>query len=584
MNKFFPTIIFSLLLFANASAQVSTNYLFSQTTGTYTAITGTTVTALGGAAVDDNPAQIAAGSIPFVFNYYGTTATVNISTAAITISPNGWICSGSSTNQGAAPLAFDFNPFGPVSSCVIAAFSADLSGTSTSNVQYTTTGVTPNRVFIIQWENFSEYSQSPSQLINFQIRLYETTNIIQVVYGSFSNLISTSTTPQVGLRGTTSTDYNARKGGTWDASIVATTNAQAMPYLNVNPFPYIAGTDYPVSGTTYIWSPIGAGSAPISQFSISDDSICPNTCITFNEQSTNTPTTWDWSFVGGNPSTSTDQDPGSVCYNTPGTYTVTLNVSNASGSNSSSQTVTVFNLPNANAGNDTAICDGSSIGLLASGGTTYSWSPTTGLSVSTGATPVATPTTSTTYTLTVTDANGCTATDDVGINFHLIIPVDLGNDTTICDNKFLVLDAGNSYTDYLWNSGNTSQTLQVNGDTLPLGANDFFVTVTDGNGCTSTDTLVVVNTPCSGIADIYNGSIGFQVYPNPASNYIILNYNHSFLFSVYNLIGEKLEEIILEGNTSIINISLINIPSGIYFCVLRTADGKIAQQKLVVQK
>ncbi len=586
MNKFFlSAIIFLILTNNNAFAQVSTNYLFSQTPGTYTAITGTSVPALAGAGVDDNPGQIAANSIPFPFNYYGTSASINISTAAISISPNGWICSGTSTNQGAAPLAFDFNPFGPVSTCVIAPFSADLSGTSTSNVQYTTTGTAPNRVFIIQWENFTEYSQtSPTQLINFQLRLHETSNIIQAVYGSFTSLISTSTTPQVGLRGTNSTDYNARKGGTWDGSIPATTNAQAMPYLNVNPFPFVAGTDYPVSGTTYIWSPVGAGSAPLSQFTISDNSICPGSCITFTDQSTNTPTAFDWTFTGGNPATSSSQNPGSICYSAPGIYTITLNVSNASGSNSSSQTVTVFNLPNANAGSDTAICDGSSVGLLASGGTVYSWSPTTGLDVATTANPVATPTISTTYTVTVTDANGCSDIDDVTVNFHIIIPVDLGNDTTICDNKFLILDAGSGYTGYLWNNGNTSQSLQVNGDTLPLTANNFFVTVTDANGCTSADTIVVTNTPCSGIVNVNKGDSDFQVYPNPASNELILNYKNAVSFFIYNLLGQMEEEIILEKNTSTKNISITNIPSGIYFCVLKTEDGKMVQQKLVVQK
>ena len=540
MKKLFTTIIFSLLLSANTNAQVSTNYLFSQTTGTYSAITGTSVPALAGAAVDDNPAQIAAGSIPFVFNYYGTTATVNISAAPITISPNGWICSGTSNHQGAAPLAFDFNPFGPVSDCVIAAFSADLSGTSTSNVQYTTTGVTPNRVFIIQWENFSEYSQSPTQLINFQIRLYETTNIIQTVYGSFTNLISTSTTPQVGLRGTTSADYNARKGGTWDASIPATTNAQAMPFLNVNPFPYVAGTDYPISGTTFIWSPTAAGSAPVSQFTISDTTICKNSCVTFADQSTNTPTSWDWTFTGGNPATSSSQNPGSVCYNAAGTHTVTLMVSNASGNNSSSQTITVYALPNANAGGDTGVCSGNSVGLNATGGTTYLWSPTSGLSNPSISNPVASPSSTTTYTVSVTDANGCSNVDDVVVSYNIVIPVDLGSDTEICDNNILLLDAGN-YLNYLWNNGSTSQTLQVNGDTLGWNTYDYNVLVTDANGCTGSDSISVLHYPCPGISELNNSQIDFQISPNPCFNCELIGKINPNEFFVTDILGRKIE-------------------------------------------
>ena len=110
------------------------------------------------------------------------------------------------------------------------------------------------------------------------------------------------------------------------------------------------------------------------------------------------------------------------------------------------------------------------------------------------------------------------------------------------------------------------------------------MTVTDANGCTIADTIVVTNTPCSGIVNVNKGDSDFQVYPNPASNELILNYKNAVSFFIYNLLGQMEEEIILEKNTSTKNISITNIPSGIYFCVLKTEDGKMVQQKLVVQK
>lgn len=61
---------------------------------------------------------------------------------------------------------------------------------------------------------------------------------------------------------------------------------------------------------------------------------------------------------------------------------------------------------------DQAICTGASANLNATGGTAYSWSPATGLSNPNIANPVATPASTTTYTVTVTQ-NGCTATDQV---------------------------------------------------------------------------------------------------------------------------------------------------------------------------
>lgn len=83
-----------------------------------------------------------------------------------------------------------------------------------------------------------------------------------------------------------------------------------------------------------------------------------------------------------------------------------------------------------------------------------------------------------------------------------------------------------------------------------------------------------------------NDVVEFSIYPNPTSENITVEYNSNTSGSliIYNLLGEQVQEISLEKNTTKKNISLTHIPSGIYFCVLRTADGKTAQQKLVVEK
>src|SRR6185436_12412494 len=55
-------------------------------------------------------------------------------------------------------------------------------------------------------------------------------------------------------------------------------------------------------------------------------------CLDYTDQSTNNPISWLWTFSGGNPSTSTLQNPTQICYNLPGVYDVTLTASNAFGS------------------------------------------------------------------------------------------------------------------------------------------------------------------------------------------------------------------------------------------------------------
>ncbi len=66
--------------------------------------------------------------------------------------------------------------------------------------------------------------------------------------------------------------------------------------------------------------------------------------------------------------------------------------------------------------------------------------------------------------------------------------VDLGNDTAICSNANLTLDAGNPGSTYLWNNNSTSQTLNI------TSAGNYSVKVTN-NGCSSSDTVVVGVTP-----------------------------------------------------------------------------------------
>jgi len=71
-------------------------------------------------------------------------------------------------------------------------------------------------------------------------------------------------------------------------------------------------------------------SAPIADFDCDTVSTNP-CCLAFNDLSTNSPTSWTWSFPGGTPSSSITQNPASVCYFAAGTYNVTLIVSNAAG-------------------------------------------------------------------------------------------------------------------------------------------------------------------------------------------------------------------------------------------------------------
>ncbi|MBX7183499.1 MAG: T9SS type A sorting domain-containing protein, partial [Bacteroidia bacterium] len=70
---------------------------------------------------------------------------------------------------------------------------------------------------------------------------------------------------------------------------------------------------------------------PEANFISSDSVFCNSTCIDFMDLSSNNPLTWSWSFSGGSPPTSTDQNPTNICFSTPGQFDVTLIVTNTYG-------------------------------------------------------------------------------------------------------------------------------------------------------------------------------------------------------------------------------------------------------------
>ncbi len=80
---------------------------------------------------------------------------------------------------------------------------------------------------------------------------------------------------------------------------------------------------------------------PVADFVGNPTSGCaPSLIVTFTDQSTGSPTSWNWTFLGGSPSSYTGQAPPPVTYNSPGTYDVTLTVSNDCGSDSETGYIT----------------------------------------------------------------------------------------------------------------------------------------------------------------------------------------------------------------------------------------------------
>lgn len=172
------------------------------------------------------------------------------------------------------------------------------------------------------------------------------------------------------------------------------------------------------------------------------------------------------------------------------TYTVTATM--ASGS-TSTDNVTVFTNkipPTANAGADvTVTCTNPSTTLTASGGGTYLWNN----NVSSASNPVA-PGVTTTYTVTVTSTNGCTASDQVTVTADKILPIaNAGPDIAILAGTSTTLNATGGIS-YLWSNGSSNTSITV----TPSATTTYTVTVTGSSGCTAIDDVIVTVQSSSG--------------------------------------------------------------------------------------
>ncbi len=147
-------------------------------------------------------------------------------------------------------------------------------------------------------------------------------------------------------------------------------------------------------------------------------------------------------------------------------------------------------MPKVDAGKDTSICKGSAVQLQVSKGIYYRWTPAIGLSCTDCQSPIANPSQTTMYYVTVSNSASCSAMDSVLVLVGTP-QVDAGNDTVICKNSSAQLRASNgisyswfpaiglSCTDCQSPIANPTQTMQ------------YYIAVEVTSGCSSLDSVTV---------------------------------------------------------------------------------------------
>lgn len=386
---------------------------------------------------------------------------------------------------------------------------------------------------------------------------------------------------------------------------------------------------------------IGGGNPPVADFTATQTTICDGDCINFTDLSTNSPNQWTWTFPGSSMGTSSTQDPTNVCYFTPGTYDVTLSVSNGFGTSDTTfiDYITVNSCPPPTANfsvSTTQVCETLCVDFtdMSTGSPTlYSWNFPGGIpSSSSAANPSVCYSTAGTYdvTLTVTNPNG--SDDTTAIDLMVVVPCDTvfvpsaapetecqgwvmddGGPSNYSDNvdgtvtiapagsvlsvtlNFTEFDFDLSDTLYIYDGPDQNSPL-IGAYTGPFLPNGGMVTSTGSSitlrqvtdGSTNSDGFTA-SWDCQpdAIDDQLSYTGTLDIYPNPATDQLTINFesdtqNDRIVVSMVNALGQTVYfEQLNQQDRFVRQVDVSNLPAGLYFITVQTPQGQSVRKAVI---
>ncbi len=228
---------------------------------------------------------------------------------------------------------------------------------------------------------------------------------------------------------------------------------------------------------------------PLPNIAIStpNPSICIGECATLTASGG---IAYNWTWPGGGSAVGSTLQ---VCPTTTTSYTL-VGIDANGCQNSAALTVAVNPLPTITISGPASICDDASGTLTASGAVSYVWQPNFGLSSTTGATVVANPPVTTTYTITGTDANGCvnSTTYTLVVNPTPTVSIAAGDNELCAGESTLIVASASLSVTYSWgHTTSNSNALTV----APTETTTYTVYATTAQGCSDTATITIVVNP-----------------------------------------------------------------------------------------
>ncbi len=588
-----PVLAGILSVFAyKTHAQLAANtYQFSALSGTFTEITGGTVLS----AIQTDDALSASIPIGFTFNFCGTDYT------QLRASSNGWVSFSSTLGT------FDYfgdnstTNFPTMKPCLFPLWE-DIDGSTTYGgaAMYATTGTAPNRVFTLQCKNWQWNYSATTATISFQVKLYESSNLIQFVYRPESGTISTGSggasigisdnnSPVTGYLSLNNASASPTASGTTFTTNILTKPANGqiyqfkpLPAIDMKADSIVVATPFcsnsvqPIAarvrnmGTAAIdsvkvyWSVDGVAQSPVTYNAATIGNVVSgnNTAVVTLGQvyfATATPKQIKaWTYM-----------PNGLADEAPANDTVSAPIA------SGLQGVQAHILQG-----DTTICQGANLVLDAGSypkNPIYIWN-TGSLS------QTITVTGSGVYTVKVQNTDGCFDRDTVVISVH---PNPMVNSIAVMENgggmfTFNVIGAQNVM-DYHWDFGDGTTAdgpgPQVHIYTAP-GEYTVVLTVKNDCGEVSTSRLIAIGNGTA-IHDLPALQQEIKMYPNPSTKGIVTIAHNAKLkiksITLYNLVGQRVQR--LETADATRNqLNTADLAAGIYNVVVETDRGTVVKK------
>ncbi len=305
-------------------------------------------------------------------------------------------------------------------------------------------------------------------------------------------------------------------------------------------------------------------------FSGSPVNVCAGGTVNFTDLTTgSSPTSWQWSFSGGTPATSTSQNP-SVVYNTPGIYDVSLiaNDGNGPASELKSGYINVVQLaaqPSAITGS-VSPCENATVTYSVTNvsGLFYTWTLPGGWTGTSNSNTITATADTTPGIITVTADNVCGSSTPRTKNVTPVkIPV---AGFTYVDNLGTVnfTSTSTGATSWNWNFGDGNTSAVQNPSHSYTAAGNYNVTLIAINSC-GTDTITQsINVLFIGIDEKYLSEI--KIYPNPIKDLLFIKTDGNLInkeFKIMDMLGDIVFKAKIDKSDFSVNISFLN--NGMYF-------------------